>query len=149
MRLTICSILTGLLVAAASACVVSSDDGGVVDTGSTMTVSNRSSYILTEVHLAPDGSTTWGPDLLSEDLRPGEDLVVTDIRCGNYDVLVVDDTGSPCTLTNVSLCVSSDSWIVDNTTLDTCAFNPRQAPGSTQAPANDATATSTATATPH
>jgi hypothetical protein len=146
MRLTGCSILVASVLAATAGCFVSSsDDDGVVDTGSTMTVANRSDYTLTEVHLASNLDSSWGPDLLNDVLYPGEDLVMTDIDCGTYDVLVVDDTGSPCTLTNIDLCVSSDVWVIDNVTLDTCAFNPRKTPGTSSRPSQtDATATTAA-----
>ena len=47
-------------------------------------------------------------NLLPDFLFPGEELVITDIRCGYYDVLVVDETGVNCTLTDIGLCVSDD-----------------------------------------
>jgi hypothetical protein len=118
MRTLPTSLLAIALATAAAGCVAS--DGGSSD----FTVSNRSSYFLNEIHLAPVDSTTWGPDLLPGDLAPGEDLVITSIQCDTYDVLVVDETGVDCELHNIDLCANSDGWTIDDTTLDVCAFNP-------------------------
>lgn len=117
MRTLPTSLLAFALATSAAGCVAS-------DGGSDFTVSNRSSYFLNEIHLAPVDSTTWGPDLLPGDLAPGEDLVITSIACDTYDVLVVDETGVDCELHNVDLCFDSDSWVIDDVTLDVCAFNP-------------------------
>ncbi len=137
MRITTGSLMAALVISAASTgCVISSDD----DFGSELTVANRSSYVLTEVHLAELGDDSWGPDLLPDVLYPGEDLLIVDIRCGDYDVLVVDQTGVDCVLANVDLCLNSDVWVVDDVILDTCAFNPRLAPP-TRPTQTDATST--------
>lgn len=117
MRTLPSSLLALALATAATGCVAS-------DGGSDFTVSNRSSYFLNEIHLAPIDSTTWGPDLLPGDLAPGEDLIITSIACDTYDVLVVDETGVDCELHNVDLCFDSDNWVIDDVTLDVCAFNP-------------------------
>ena len=101
-------------------CVVSEGDDG----DSTLTVSNRSSYWLDEIHLADVNDPSWGPDLVDGSLAPGEDLTIFDIECGRYDVLVVDETGVECELANLDLCFDDGQWVVDDLTLDVCAFNP-------------------------
>ena len=103
--------------------------GGSEDDNNQFVVSNRSSFVLDEVHLADVGSPTWGPNLLPDVLFPGEDLVIANISCGTYDVLVVDEDGVECSLLGNDLCFQdTDHWIIDNVTLDTCAFSARQAP---------------------
>ena len=111
------TIIAIALAAAASACTTSGGD-------STFTISNRSSYFLDEIHLATVDNPTWGPDLISGSLAPGEDLIITNITCDTYDVQVVDETGVECELHNIDLCFDNDGWTVDDVILDVCAFNP-------------------------
>jgi hypothetical protein len=102
-------------------CVVSEDGD---DGDSTLTVSNRSSYWLDEIHLAHVNDPSWGPDLVDGSLAPGEDITIFGIECGRYDVLVVDETGVECELANLDLCFDDGAWVVDDFTLDVCAFAP-------------------------
>jgi hypothetical protein len=89
-------------------------------------VSNQSSFVLDEVHLAEVNDPTWGPNMLPDQLFPGEDLVITDIACGSYDVLIVDEFGTGCELRDNELCFSdTDQWRITNTTLGICAFGKR------------------------
>ena len=76
-----------------------------------------------EVYLAEETDPSWGPNLLPEPLFPGDELIITDIDCGTYDALVVDETGVECELSGIDLCLGdSDGWVIDNFTLDVCAF---------------------------
>lgn len=118
------SVLPFVLAAAAAtvgACVASTDGGSDID-DSTLTIVNDSSYVITEVHLAEVGSRSWGRNLVPEELYPGEELLVVDIDCGTYDVMVTDETGLDCILGNLDLCFDDDAWVIDDFTLDTCAF---------------------------
>ena len=123
MRKSALPFVLAAVAATAGACVVSSDGGDDLD-DSTLTIVNDSSYVLTEVHLAEVGSRSWGRNLVPEELYPGEELLVVDIDCGSYDVLVVDETGVDCVLGNLDLCFSDDTWVIDDFTLDVCAFAP-------------------------
>lgn len=98
-----------------SACVVA-------ETENTLTIANQSSYVLTEVYVAEVDDASWGPNLLSDDLYPGEDLIVTNFDCDYYDVLVVDETGVECELRDLELCFDDATWVIDDFTLDVCAF---------------------------
>jgi hypothetical protein len=122
MRTTRILFAAAIAIASATAtgCVVS-DDGDPPD--ATFTISNRSSYWLDEIRLAPIDSRSWGQDLV-DSLAPGEDLLITDIRCGTYDVLVIDDTGVSCELHDIDMCANDDRWVIDDFTLDVCAFAP-------------------------
>lgn len=114
--------------ASAAAGCVASDGGNLPPPDATFTISNQSSYFLDEIRLAPIDSRSWGEDLV-DTLAPGEDLVVTNIRCGTYDVLVVDETGVECELHSIDMCANDDSWVITDTTLDVCAFNPARSGG--------------------
>jgi hypothetical protein len=109
------TLLAGLALGSA-ACVVTDD--------SSLTIYNESSYTLYEVYLAEESDPTWGPNLLPQPLFPGDDLVIVDIDCGTYDVLVVDETGVECELVGLDLCLDDEGWVIDDFTLDVCAFNP-------------------------
>jgi len=120
-RTTTVLALAVALVAATQlgGCIIVDDDGD-----STLTIVNRSSYTLFEVHLADVGQVDWGPNLLPHDLRPNEELVITDIQCGTYDVLVHDETRVDCVLENLDLCFDDEEWVITNSILDRCASSP-------------------------
>jgi hypothetical protein len=111
------ALFTAALVAL-SACVITDDSGN----DSTITVDNESSFVLDEVHVAPVDSQSWGPNLVPEALFPGESVDIS-VSCDFYDVLVVDETGVDCVLSDLDLCFSSGVWVVTDGTLDNCAFN--------------------------
>ena len=119
MRTRLASLVAVLLASTAVGCVASEGD-------SSFTIANRSSYFLEEIHLAEVSDPTWGPDLIAGALAPGQDLIITGIDCGTYDVLVVDETGVDCELSNIDLCFDDDAWVIDDFTLDVCAFNAVQ-----------------------
>jgi hypothetical protein len=108
------TLLAGLALGA-TGCIISDGD-------SSLTLYNDSSYALYEVYLAEETDPSWGPNLLPQPLFPGDELIITDIECGTYDVLVVDDTGVECQLSGLDLCFDDDAWVIDDFTLDTCAF---------------------------
>lgn len=119
MRTLPTALVAILLASTAVGCVASEGD-------SSFTIANRSSYFLEEIHLAEVSDPTWGPDLIAGALAPGQDLIITGIDCGTYDVLVVDETGVDCELSNIDLCFDDDGWVIDDFTLDVCAFNAVQ-----------------------
>jgi hypothetical protein len=115
-------LLVGLLVLGVSLTACGGGGGGGGD--STLTIENDSDFVLTEVQIAAIDDPTWSGNLLSDVLFPGESLTVVDIDCGTYDVMVVDETGVECVLTDLDLCFTDGVWSVDNFMLDTCAFGP-------------------------
>lgn len=97
--------------------------------GNDLIVANRSDVVLDEVRLAEVNDPTWGPNVVPDVLFPGEDLVIVDISCGSYDVLVVDELGTSCELLDNELCFNdTDRWTITNTTLGFCAFDRRTTP---------------------
>jgi hypothetical protein len=118
MRSTTISVaIIALALSLTSGCIISDGD-------SSFTIDNESSYVLVAVYIAEVGDPTWGPNLIPEALYPGDSLVITDIECGDYDVLVTDETGVDCELGNIDLCFDDDGWTVTDVTLDVCAFSP-------------------------
>jgi hypothetical protein len=93
----------------------------VIDGDSSLTIANRSSRVLDEVHLAEPGDPDWGRDLLPGALLPGQDLVILGIDCDYYDVLVVDEDGAACVLPALHLCFDDHRWTITDETLAACA----------------------------
>lgn len=118
MRKHAIALIAAATVALSAACVVSTSDGE----DATLLIVNDSSYVIVDVRISEVGSRSWGPNLLGDVLFPGEELLITDIECGFYDVLVTDDTGLDCVLADIDLCFSDDTWVITNATLDACAF---------------------------
>jgi hypothetical protein len=102
-----------VLSAGASGCII-------VDSDSTLTISNRSDYVIVDIRVAPIDSLSWGPNLLRGDvLFPDEEIRVS-LRCDVYDVLVEDEDGFECILGGLDLCFNDAVWRIDNLTLDFC-----------------------------
>lgn len=114
LRLTTAALLAATLSTTAG-CIISDGD-------STFSIYNDSDYVLTEVYVAEIDDPTWGSNYLDEPLFPGDELVIVDIECDTYDVLIVDEFDVECELLNLDLCFDDDTWVVDNQTLDFCAF---------------------------
>lgn len=114
------TLTTFLITASLAACTIVTDDHDA-----SLTIANQSSYYLDALHLAEVRSASWGPDLLAAALPPGGQVTVLDIPCATYDVLVVDETGVECQLASIDLCFDDQRWVVDDRTLDFCAFPKR------------------------
>ena len=102
----------------AQGCVVVSDDTN------TITVYNESSYDIYELYVTPDYMFDWGRNLLSGDvLAAYGDYITVEVDCDVYDIKVVDDTGLACELYGIDVCFGEDDGLViDDITLDDCAF---------------------------
>jgi hypothetical protein len=118
LRLGTSAIALAAIAALSTGCIITDDDGD-----SDLTIINDSSYTIEEIALAEVSEETWGPNLLRGDvLFPGESLTIVSIECGTYDVLVTDELGTDCELSNLRLCFDSTDWVVDDTTLAICDF---------------------------
>jgi hypothetical protein len=112
-------------LAACEASVVVTDPAPIDPVDATLTVANDSSFVITEIHLTGVQSSTWGSNLLLDAMFPGESVVLVDIPCRHYDVMVTDETGLDCVLGDLSLCFSDKTWVISDNMLDTCAFGKR------------------------
>lgn len=90
---------------------------------STLTIENQSSFSFVEINLAAIDSTSFGPDLLGNDvLAPGEVLELSNIACGVYDIRITDEDGDQCILDTVDLCRDNALWQIDDGELAACQF---------------------------
>jgi hypothetical protein len=68
---------------------------------------NLTLYTISEFHLAPTGSTAWGPNQCKNDkdgsVEPDERLRITDVPTGTYDAKFTDVTGRTCIVRNVRI----------------------------------------------
>ena len=106
-----------LAMTTAGGCIIVDDSGP----DSSLTIQNRSSYVITEVNVTDVNSSTWGPDLVPQDLYPNEDLVVS-LDCGTYDVRIRDNgiPAAECILSSFDLCFDNGYWVVTDSTLNGC-----------------------------
>lgn len=110
-RLIALSCILTASVLAAPACVIVADDDA------SLLVVNDSDYAIFELYVAPVGTRTWGPNLIGpQGLYPGEELLITNIDCDYYDLLLIDEDGVSCEVYDVDLCANDGTWIVRNNT---------------------------------
>jgi len=66
---------------------------------------NLTGSTIKELHLAPAGTTNWGPDQCRNDpdgaVDADERLTLKDVVSGRYDVKLVDKKGRVCVVRNV------------------------------------------------
>lgn len=88
---------------------------------STLTIENQSSYAFIEINLSPVSASSWGADILGNDiLSPGQAVEISGIECDDYDARIVDDEGDECIVEAVDLCFDDQSWVIDDDTLALC-----------------------------
>lgn len=105
-----------LATAALTGCVIESD--------SSIRVSNRSDFEIHEMYVTPVHASTWGPNLLENDiLMPDESMYVM-LANGNYDALLIDETGSVCEVDNIDLTFEDADWVIRNSS---CALFEQRA----------------------
>lgn len=113
----------GAVLLAAMLAVAAAGAAGAARSDSDLEFVNDSSWDIYEIYLAPSEDDEWGPDQLGDDvLESGESLTLTDIPCGDYDILLVDEDGDECTLEAVDLCGDSAEWVIDDEELLSCEF---------------------------
>jgi hypothetical protein len=68
---------------------------------------NLTGSTIRELHLAPAGTTEWGPDQCRNDpdgaVDTDERLILKDVVPGRYDVKVTDKKGRTCLVRNVEV----------------------------------------------
>jgi len=68
---------------------------------------NTTSVTITELYLAPAGTSRWGPNQCANDpdgaVDADERLTLKDVAPGRYDVKLADRTGRVCTVRNVEV----------------------------------------------
>jgi hypothetical protein len=68
---------------------------------------NLTRNTITELHLAPAGTSNWGPDQCKNDrdgtVEADERLRITSVPSGNYDVKFTDAMGRSCVVYGVTI----------------------------------------------
>jgi hypothetical protein len=68
---------------------------------------NLTDFSIKELHLAPAGTTDWGPDQCRNDpdgaVDADERLTLKDVAPGRYDVKLADKKGRVCVIRNVEV----------------------------------------------
>ena len=88
----------------------------------TITIDNASNYVLTEVRVTTVRSSSWGPNLLGNDVLFPNERITVSVACARWDVLIADEYARSCVLADVDLCFSDQLWVIDDATLANCGF---------------------------
>jgi hypothetical protein len=95
---------------------------GLCSCQTSLTIYNDSSYAIQEIYLSPSDSSSWGRDLLGRTiLYPGDSVIIDLVKCGDYDVRLIDETGAECIRHDQSLCFE-ERWTITDRWLDDCIF---------------------------
>ena len=127
MRLTMLSFAL-LLGLTASACIVTDEPIYYEEeyyepafTWGTITVDNQSIYDIDELYIAPVGSSSWGGNQLDYILEPGTAIDVDVPAADLYDLLIVDEGGLDCQISDVDLRFdNSAEYVISSDFLDNC-----------------------------
>lgn len=80
---------------------------GAADAAAPMRFWNTTSFTITELYLAPAGTTEWGPNQCLNDpdraVDTDERLTLKDVTPGRYDVKLADKNGRTCIVRNVEV----------------------------------------------
>ena len=124
------------------ACGGGGDDTVIVDdSDSTLLIVNESDFVIEEIYITDVNASGWGPDLTGGDvLFPEEEILLTDLPCDFYDVLMVDETGLECEVLDIDLCFDDATWVVTNDTCDVFAAELKRRAAAAAAQTTDASA---------
>jgi hypothetical protein len=91
---------------------------------SSVTFVNSTRWDIYSLFLSASNEDFWGPDQLGEDiLFSGGRFTLTNIRCGYYDLMLVDEDEDQCVLTGVNICGSEHVVITDQDLLACEGYN--------------------------
>jgi len=102
--------------------------------GTTVVVSNQSSYDVHNLYLSSSSSPSWEADRLGDIvLSTGSTFALAGIECDTYDVKIVDEDGDNCEIKGVPLCTESETWVIDDAALIGCQMETQAAGAATPA----------------
>ena len=88
---------------------------------STVSLTNESSWTITEMYLSAVDVQEWGSDQLGEHvIEPNSSYELTDVPCDVYDVRLVDEDGDVCVVGGVKLCGKDSAWKIGDDDLLNC-----------------------------
>jgi hypothetical protein len=105
----------------ATALVLALACGTAAAATSTVSLTNESSWTITELYLSAVDVQEWGPDQLGEHvIEPNSSYNLSDVPCDVYDVRLVDEDADVCVVGGVKLCGSDSSWKIGDDDLLDC-----------------------------
>lgn len=94
---------------------------GIAEAQTSATLANASSWDIYELYLSPSHQSRWGPDQLGEYvLESGMSYTLSGMRCGDYDVKLVDEDGDECVVYEQYLCGDMGEWVLTDEELLEC-----------------------------
>lgn len=83
-------------------------------------INNKSKYDIHELYVSKSKSKEWGPDQLRKDtIDAGEKFTLRNIGEGTYDLKVVDEDGTECTIEDAEFDESKE-WTITSKLLERC-----------------------------
>lgn len=88
---------------------------------SSVVVKNKSDWEIHQFFLSPVDTDKWGPDQLGEEvIGTGGTFTLNGVPCDSYDVMLVDEDGDECVVSEVDICSDSQGWVISNDDLLEC-----------------------------
>jgi hypothetical protein len=88
---------------------------------SNVIVKNKSDWEIHQFFLSPVDTDKWGPDQLGEQvIGTGGTFTLSGVPCDSYDVMLVDEDGDECVVSEVDICGDSQGWVISNDDLLDC-----------------------------
>ncbi len=84
-------------------------------------VKNKSDWEIHQFFVSSVDTDKWGPDQLGDKvIGTGETFTLKGIPCDTYDVMLVDEDGDECVVSEVDICNGKEGWIITNDDLLDC-----------------------------
>ena len=85
-----------------------------------LVINNKSEYDIHELYVSKSKSSKWGPDQLGDDqIDAGEKYRLRDVTAGVYELKVVDEDGTECTIEEAEFDESKE-WTITSKMLERC-----------------------------
>jgi hypothetical protein len=125
-RFATTTFAVSLVAALATGCTVTTsndDDGGTAS----LKIINDESFDIDNIYISPSGFETDDDILGGVALSPGDDITVS-VTCDDYDIEIIDATGTDCYISEYSLCGTDDEWDLTDSFFDSCASTEPRTP---------------------
>ncbi len=117
------SLLAGILATGCTVTTSSDDDGS----SATLTIVNDETFDIDNIYISPSGWAT-DDDVLGGVPLDNGDMITVSVTCDDYDVEIIDATGTDCFISEYSLCGTDDTWDLTDSFFDTCADSEPRTP---------------------
>ncbi len=105
--------------------IVSMSTNVAVESMQRISIVNESVWEITSIHLSEVGKNEWSENLLSDNqlLVAGGGAVVIKVKCGVYDVKLIDADKHHCTIKQIDVCGNSQSLLITDKSISPCLSN--------------------------